>query len=358
MKPVAKKILYAAFILGTLAVVLLLALKSGDLASSIEAIRSIPIRYVALCVLLTFGAIFAQTLSAFSALRAMGHRVGLLTLFRISILGEFYCYITPGASGGQPMVIYQMYRQKVPVGDGTSAQMVHHLFFQMALTVITTILAVVHRDFILRQVGGSLPVLVFGYCFNLLVMILLLLLCFTRRPVRWAVKKIAWLAGKLRLKKLAALRETMLDTADRFYTTTRALKHNRPEMARQLVVGALRVLSLNSVMYFVHRGLGLSGYSYGQLLTMSVMLYTSAAYTPLPGASGAQEGVFALYFSSIFPGAQMFSGMLAWRFITFYLVLAVGSVVTLSMGAYRQEKEVEALSRKEHGLEGQGAAEE
>ena len=50
--------------------------------------------------------------------------------------------------------------------------------------------------------------------------------------------------------------------------------------------------------------------------------------------------------------------MLAWRFITFYLVLAVGSVVTLSMGAYRQEKEVEALSRKEHGFEGQGAAEE
>ena len=67
------------------------------------------------------------------------------------------------------------------------------------------------------------------------------------------------------------------------------------------------------------------------MLTMGVMQYCAAAYTPLPGASGAQEGVFALYFQGLFPGSLMVAGMLAWRFLTFYSVLAVGLVVYLCM---------------------------
>ncbi len=347
MKPVARKLLYAAFIVGTLAVVLLLAVRSGDLPSSIEAIKSMPMRYVFTGVALTFGAIFCQTLSALSAMRAMGHHIGLFDMFRISVLGEFYCYVTPGATGGQPMVIYQMYRRGVPVGDATSIQLVHHLFFQLAVNIVATALAATHWDFIVEQVGGSMAILVFGYCFNFIVLLLLLLLCLTRRPVRWSLEKLTLLAEKLRLKKLAALRETILKTADQFYTATQRIKKNPAEIVRQLAIGLLRVLSLNSVMYCVYRGLGLSGHGYAQLLAMSVMLYISAAYTPLPGASGAQEGFFALYFAGMFPNGQIFSGMLAWRFITYYLVLIVGAVVTLGMGAHRQEKEVAALEEGE-----------
>ncbi len=348
MKPVAKKVLYAAFIFGTLLVVLLLALRSGDLESSIEAIGNMPMRYVNAGIILTFLAIFAQTLSTCSALRTMGYRIGLTKMFGLSILGEFYCYVTPGASGGQPMVIYQLYKRKVSVGDATSAQLVHHLFFQLALTLVTTVLGIVYHRLILQQVGPSLPVLVFGYCFNLCVLILIGLLCFTRRPVRWMIEKLTGLAARLRLKKVAKLREKALDTADQFYNATQMLNKSKAEMLRQLGCGLLRVLSLNSVMYCVYRGLGLREFSFGALLAMSVMQYTSAAYTPLPGASGAQEGVFALYFGNMFGQDHLFSGMLAWRFITYYLVLGVGVFVMLSLGANRQKAAADALSTQAH----------
>ena len=38
------------------------------------------------------------------------------------------------------------------------------------------------------------------------------------------------------------------------------------------------------------------------LLTLSLLLFISASYTPLPGASGAQEGGFLYYFRNIFTG--------------------------------------------------------
>ena len=355
MKPVVQKLLYAAFIVGTLAVVLLLALRSGDLASSMEAIRSMPVRYLLAGAALTFFAIFCETLSALSAMRMMGHHIAVLDMFRISILGDFYGYVTPGATGGQPVVIYQMYKRKVPVGDATSIQLMHHLFFQLALNIVATVLAIAHWPFIREQVGPNMAILVFGYCFNFIVLVLLLLLCLTRRPVRWTLEKLTLLAEKLHLKKLAALRETILKTADQFYVASHTISNNPAEIARQLAFGLMRVVSLNSVMYCVYRGLGLSGHGYGQLLAMSVMLYISAAYTPLPGASGAQEGFFALYFAGMFPNELIFSGMLAWRFITYYLVLAVGVVVMLSMGAHKQGGEVTALEKGKLSGEDAGA---
>ena len=95
-----------------------------------------------------------------------------------------------------------------------------------------------------------------------------------------------------------------------------------------------------SVIYFILRGLGQHSASYGMILTLGVMQYTSAAYTPLPGASGAQEGIFSVYFDKLLPNELLFSGLLAWRFITYYLVLIVGVIVTSVLGVRRRHAPV------------------
>ena len=74
------------------------------------------------------------------------------------------------------------------------------------------------------------------------------------------------------------------------------------------------------------------GASYGQIITMAMLLYVSAAYTPLPGASGAQEGVFALYFANIFPSGIRLMALLLWRFFTYYISLIIGAIVTIVKG--------------------------
>lgn len=67
-------------------------------------------------------------------------------------------------------------------------------------------------------------------------------------------------------------------------------------------------------------------------MTLGIMQYISAAYTPLPGASGAQEGVFALYFGLLFPDGIRFIALLLWRFFTFYITLILGALLSLFRG--------------------------
>ena len=81
------------------------------------------------------------------------------------------------------------------------------------------------------------------------------------------------------------------------------------------------------VIVAVYFALGLRGISVIELITMGVLLYIGASYTPLPGASGAQEGGFVVMFALIFPDAQRFVALMIWRFSTYYLSVLVGAVM-------------------------------
>ena len=59
------------------------------------------------------------------------------------------------------------------------------------------------------------------------------------------------------------------------------------------------------------------------------MLFISASYTPLPGASGAQEGGFLLYFNGIFTEGTIGLALLVWRFFTYYIFLLIGMLFVL-----------------------------
>ena len=52
--------------------------------------------------------------------------------------------------------------------------------------------------------------------------------------------------------------------------------------------------------------------------------------------------MFGLYFEALLPGELLLSGLLTWRFITYYLVLIVGFFVTTALGM--RNKPIEAAN--------------
>ena len=327
-----KKLLYLGFILLTLAVVLYVGIRNGDFSASIRAMLNIPAKYIVFSVLCTFGGILMEALSLLSAMRTMGHSIHFGKAYAVCLLGEFYSYITPGASGGQPMQVYQFHKWRIPVGDGTAGLTIHFHCFQLMLLLFDVVFYCVYRDFIHAQIGPNLPFLFLGFGFNVVLVSLSLMIAFYQRPIRWLAKKVCALMRRFKIGNPDKLESSANGMADGFYSSMRKLVASPAEIVRQALFGAGRLVLIMSVMYFIYLGLGLSRASYGKILTMGCMQYTSAAYTPLPGASGAQEGLFSLYFANLLPEELLLSGLLAWRFITYYLVLIVGFIVTTLLG--------------------------
>ena len=341
MKAKTKKILTRLLIMGVPVVVLFVGLKSGDLPKSVMALRDANPLFLLCGMLCTLGFLSGAALSIRSSLRAQGHHLHLKDALLVSVIGEYYANLTPGASGGQPMMIYRMHKKNIPVGAATSAIATHFIAFQFMVSLMSTVLGATHWDFLRQQVGGNLPIVILGYTVNTLAVVLVLMLCFFKKPVYWMLEKIIRIGERLHLvKNPEHLRHRFLSTADSFHEGMALLLKHKTEIVRQLVICFFQLACLMSVMFFVYKALGLKGISYVEITMMALMEYISAAYAPLPGASGARESVFSLYFEHIFPDASKLAALLIWRFSTYYLTLLIGMVTVYITSLRSHEKRV------------------
>ena len=65
------------------------------------------------------------------------------------------------------------------------------------------------------------------------------------------------------------------------------------------------------------------------MMTMQLFHFLAVSFFPTPGASGATEGGFYVYFRGLVPADMLFVVMLLWRFLTYYMVLAAGCILVV-----------------------------
>ncbi len=330
MKNSTRNLLNGVLIFGVPVGILVYTLCSGDLLAALRELGNADVRWMLLALLSMAGFLFLSGESVWSSLKRQGYLLPRRLTVSAAIVGEFYSNITPGASGGQPMEIYRLHRYGVPVGVGTSATMTRFVAYHIAAFLLTTVLGAVYWPFLKMQVGANMPILIVGYAMNTLATGVVLLLSLVRQPVHWLIDKVVSIGSRLHvIRDAEKTRQSFRSSADTFYDSVLTLRRHKAEVLRQLLLCSMQLFLYMCVPYFIYRGLGLSGVSGPKIVMMALMEYMSAAYVPLPGASGAREGVFSLYFDQIFTGANALAAMLIWRFITYYSTLLVGASVSV-----------------------------
>ena len=337
MKARTKTLLNYALILGTLLIVLIIGLRGQELTQMGDVLRAIS--PVSLLSCLGAWAVFTlmDALSLKHFLSLQGHRISLLYAIFVSIAGYYYSNVTPGASGGQPMQVYYLRKKDVPVGIGTSTVIMQFFSFQLMLAVAGTVLWFVYRDFIVAQVQDRVWMLAVGYAVNLIGVLLAALMALHRGLVGALGRFGVFLGTKLRLiKKPEALLAKWNEHTQTFHDSIRFLVRHPASFLWLMLLATLKLAALMAAVPLVYRALNLQGVGAAQLMTLGVMLHLTAAYIPLPGASGAQEGGFSMFFRGLFTDGTLLVGMLLWRFFTYYLFLIIGAI-TLTIHTARSE---------------------
>ena len=347
MKPHTKKLLNFLFIFGTLAIVILINVNGQEMSGAVDALRAISPVWIVLCLMAYLLYIGFDALSLWFYLKRAHQPISMGRALFVTIIGLYYSNITPGATGGQPMQIYYLNKSKVPIGLGTSALTVKYFCFQFMLMVVGTILWLTHGPFIAEQVGSSMWILVVGDVYNAVAVCGIVLMAVSRRVVWFLMRLIIRLGTKLRFIKDPDMTATKWrDGLELFHSSIMTIKKKPFDFLLQLLMGMLQLLSQMLVIFFIYHAFKLSGVGYTQLTALAVMLYISASYTPLPGASGAQEGVFSLYFAQIFPDGIRLMALLLWRFFTYYVSLILGAVVTVANGFVPGKKKAAKPDKK------------
>lgn len=323
----------------TLAIVLITGLKDQDLNELLAVLQSISLDSLLYCALAWFCFILMDAIGIRYFLKRRGYSLSIFYALFVSLAGSFYSNVTPGATGGQPMQVYYMTRRNVPAGVGTSMVTVQFFCFQTMLAVFGTVFGILFYQDIAAQLGGNIWMLYFGYIYNLAVVIGTFLMAANKKIVLKLIDGVVFLLAKVRICKTPdAWQDKGHVHVNHFHQCIQSLKKQPGTFFIMLFCGGMRVLSLMAVVPLVYRALQLSGTGTWLLIALATMLYLTAAWTPLPGASGAQEVGFNLFFSGHFTEEKLFMGLLLWRFFTYYISILFGAVAVTAVTVRENRK--------------------
>ena len=348
-----KKLLSFLFIALSITVVFFIAFSNEDLSNAFDAIRQMNLTWLA-CIL---GCWLIYTvcdgLNYWFYLRGQGFKFSIGRAVNVALIGFYYCNITPSSAGGQPMQVNSMRKAGIPVGYGTMAVTIRFITNQTMTSLIALVLYILNHDFVHQQLAGAIWIVRIGWLINFAAVPLVLLAAFKRN---WIQKFSEFLINKLEKIHIVRNKEITIskvtEVLDTYHTALRDLMHSPGQILLQFACSTASLMGLFSTVIFVYHAFGMSGTHWYQLLTLSSLLFISASYTPLPGASGAQEGGFLLYFKGIFKEGTIGLALLIWRFFTYYLFLIVGMFtvllekIILRREAAKRKKEAEEQAQE------------
>ena len=326
MSPKLKRIVSFLFIALSITAVFFIAFSNQELHNAWDAIKEMNIGWLGGIFLCWLAYTFFDGMNYWCYLKRQGFRISIGRAVNVALIGFYYSNITPSAAGGQPMQVNSMRKAGIPVGYGTMAVTIRFITNQTVTSVIALVLFLMNKEFVYRQLAGAIWFVRIGWLINFAAVPLVLLAAFKRN---WIQKLAVLLINGLERIRLIRNKEITIskvtEVLDTYHTALLDLMHSPGQILLQFACSTASLMGLFCTVIFVYHAFGLSGTPWTHLLTLSSLLFISASYTPLPGASGAQEGGFLLYYQGIFRDGTIGLALLIWRFFTFYLYLIVGA---------------------------------
>ena len=137
-----------------------------DLHAVLKAIVRVNPWYLLPAVLGVIIFIWGESIIIHYMLGTLSIRTKKRTCFQYSCIGFFFSCITPSASGGQPMQIYYMRKNKIPVPVATLVLMIVTITYKSVLVFIGLFVAFFQRGFVHKYLEGILPVFYLGVALN------------------------------------------------------------------------------------------------------------------------------------------------------------------------------------------------
>lgn len=301
-------------------------LKDQDLLAIIKIISKAKLQYVLIGILCMLIYLICEAINMGRTLKALGEKSSFFNNFKYSLIGFFFSSITPAASGGQPMQIYYMYKDKISVANSTLALLINLTSMQ----IITISFALISLIFNYQYLNKILIIcFIVGVLLNASALTLLVIAVFSKRLSRALINIAIKFLTFIKVKNIDAKKEKLENELSKYHASAVYIKNNKRLIIRTLLTTLIQFTIYYSITYWTYRSLGLAEYSILAIITMQSVLFATVSGIPSPGAVGVSEGAFIEIFRNVFPQTIISSAVLLNRGINFYLFVIISGLVTI-----------------------------
>lgn len=287
-------------------------------------------RYLAVAFgcMLIFWAIEAGIIDAL--IRRLKSRSDYWTSLKITIIGQYYSYLTPFASGGQPAQLYTMKQNRIPLSTGTAVLVSKFILFQVTVTLYALVLALVKITLLTGSLKSVSSFVFMGLAINGIGLAAIIFIAFKPNMMKKLLDFFIVLLSKWHMlkdpeKKIASVNGFVED----YNRCIKSFKNDIGLTLKMFLATVVQLTVFFSITYFIYKALGLSGKSILDIIALQALLYMAVSFIPTPGSAGASEAGFVLILQSVFTGNLITAALLLWRGISFYLSLIFCGLFTL-----------------------------
>ena len=325
MKDKKKLFRNLAFFIALIGITFYILLKDQDLLQIVDIIKSVKIQFVLAGMLCMCFYVLCEAINISRTLKSLNEKSNLIKNIKYALIGFFFSGITPAASGGQPMQIYYMHKDKISASNSTIALLLN----LSSMQVITISFALISLIFNYEYLNGILiTFFIVGILLNLSALALLIVGIFSKKMTNGLINFAIKVMKFFKIKNIDSKKEKLEKELLKYQNNADYIKNNKSLILKLIATTFVQFIFYYGVTYCTYRALGFSQHNFFEIISMQSVLYATVSGIPSPGAVGVTEGAFIEIFKSVYPKSVMSSAVLLNRGINFYFLIIVSGVVT------------------------------
>jgi len=258
--------------------------------------------------------------------------IRLVDAVQIFLMTFFFASVTPFHAGEWPAHIYGLSRKGLSLGESSAVTLTRSFLTKLVLTISAVALLVFFRG---RLVTNFLNQ-IFIYAVFVSICTVLLLLFFLWKPAVLSLllqKVVSYSWGRYffldtpRGKKIFAF--LMHELQEYLYATRSINRFKAPNLILIVILTVAYWFCFFSIAPVLLLGLNKPVPFFLSLIWLAV-IQMIIIYVPVPGGSGVAEFSLASLFMLFVPSSVLGIFVMSWRFFTYYVLLFLGGLVSLS----------------------------
>lgn len=310
-------------------------LKDQNTSEILNVLSSVKKEFIIIAIICMCLFMICEAINIGRTLKALNEKSSFLKNLKYALIGFFFSSITPAASGGQPMQIYYMHKDKISVANSTLALLINLTCVQ----IVTISVALISLIFNYEYLNGALiGFFILGITLNLSALALLLISIFSKRMTKGIINIVIKILKFFKIKNIEGKQEKLENELTKYQGSATYIKTNKLLILKALITTYIQYMLYYSISYWVYRSFGLTEYNILEILSMQSVVYATVSGIPSPGAVGVSEGAFIEIFKSVYSKTMVNGAMLLSRGVNFYLFVIISSVV-VGINAIRDKKD-------------------
>ncbi len=267
--------------------------------------------------------------------------------FTVMMIGQYYNQVTPSSTGGQPLQLLEMSSQGIKLGVGTAVLVQKYALYQLSVTIVGILGILTNIPEIISWPPLGRLLLYIGFSINFLGAVIILLVTFNPKIAESLLNNILKICLKLHILNDKEKWSNRIDHFVLEYTyAIKGLKKRKVKSILLLIINIIAIFIYYAITFTIFKSLNVDNITIFKVILLQSVCYLMIAFVPLPGAAGGAEIGFVIVFGALLGSTKSSVALLAWRIITFYLILAAGGIY-IAIHSLTKSKNRTKLEHKE-----------